>query len=57
MDGNVMTGPLLIFPEGATTAGDYLLKFKKGAFASLLPIQPYVSYAHSMNVSVALNYS
>jgi len=32
--------PLCIFPEGATTNGQGLLKFKKGAFESLMPVQP-----------------
>ena len=35
---NVM--PLMIFPEGTTTSGRHLLKFKKGAFVNLLPIKP-----------------
>lgn len=30
--------PLVIFPEGATTNGTGLIHFKKGAFASLLPV-------------------
>lgn len=34
--------PLVIFPEGCTTNGTGLIKFKKGAFASLLPVQPHV---------------
>ena len=33
---------LAIYPEGTTTSGDYILKFKKGAFASLLPLKPLV---------------
>lgn len=32
--------PLALFPEGTTTNGRYLLKFKKGAFYSLLPVKP-----------------
>ena len=32
--------PLLIYPEGTTTCGRNILKFKKGAFAYLLPIKP-----------------
>ncbi len=31
--------PFLIFPEGTTTSGRHILKFKKGAFNSLLPIK------------------
>jgi len=33
---------LLIFPEGTTTSGRHLIKFKRGAFDSLLSIKPYV---------------
>lgn len=32
--------PLLIYPEGTTTNGKYILNFKRGAFQSLLPIKP-----------------
>ena len=32
--------PLCLFPEGTTTCGQYILKFKKGAFYSLLPVKP-----------------
>ncbi len=32
--------PLVIFPEGTTTSGRHLLRFKKGAFYHLLPIKP-----------------
>ena len=48
--------PLLIYPEGATTNGMGIMKFKKGAFASLLPIQMYTTDSHSMNISLAINY-
>lgn len=47
---------LLIYPEGATSNGIGLLKFKKGAFASLLPVQPYTTDSHSLNLSLAINY-
>lgn len=30
----------LIFPEGASTSGDYMLRFHLGAFLSDLPVQP-----------------
>lgn len=32
--------PIHIFPEGSTTNGSALLKFKKGAFASLKAVKP-----------------
>jgi hypothetical protein len=32
--------PISIFPEGATTNGTSIIQFKRGAFASLLPVQP-----------------
>ena len=32
--------PFMIFPEGTTTSGRYLIPFKKGAFVTLLPIKP-----------------
>ena len=34
--------PFMIFPEGTTTSGRHLLKFKRGAFYSLLPIKPNI---------------
>jgi lysophosphatidylcholine acyltransferase / lyso-PAF acetyltransferase len=40
--------PLIIFPEGGTTNGQYIIKFKKGAFVSLLPIWPKVIKFRSM---------
>lgn len=33
--------PILIFPEGCTTFGTHVIKFKKGAFASLRAVQPF----------------
>lgn len=41
MKGETYT-PLLIFPEGTTTTGKHIIKFKRGAFDSILPIKPYV---------------
>ena len=34
--------PLAISPEGLRTNGKYLMRFKKGAFASLLPVIPAI---------------
>jgi len=34
--------PLIVFPEGGTTNGRYLLKFKKGAFLAKKRIQPLI---------------
>lgn len=34
--------PLLLFPEGTTTNGDYLLRFKTGAFLAGVPVQPII---------------
>lgn len=34
--------PLMIFPEGTTSSGRHILKFKRGAFFSLLPIKPNI---------------
>lgn len=33
---------LNIFPEGTITSGRYLIKFKRGAFVSLLPVKPLI---------------
>ena len=34
--------PLVLFPEGTTTTGNHILKYKKGAFYALLPIKPEI---------------
>ena len=41
INGSIKT-LLTIYPEGTITNGTYLIKFKRGAFMSLLPIKPYV---------------
>ena len=44
--------PFMIFAEGSTSNGEYLISFKKGAFASLLPIQPMTSVSLSQMISL-----
>ena len=34
---------MMMCPEGATTNGNYLIQFKRGAFYSLRPVKPYFS--------------
>ena len=46
LNGKAST-PIMIFPEGTTTSGRDLLKFKKGAFASLLPLKPVMIKGNS----------
>ena len=43
MEGKFFS-PLCLFPEGTTTSGRNILKFKKGAFFHLLPIKPEMIY-------------
>jgi len=33
--------PLTIFPEGCSTSGEYVIRFKKGAFVSLRKVKPF----------------
>jgi lysophosphatidylcholine acyltransferase/lyso-PAF acetyltransferase len=40
-EGNLLS-PLCMFPEGTTTNGKYILKFKRGAFYALLPVKPQI---------------
>ena len=56
-DGKILS-PLVVFPEGTTTNGKYILKFKKGAFYSLLPIKPQlILLDDDLNYSVAIGVS
>jgi len=41
--------PILIYPEGATTNGEALVHFNKGAFASLRSVQPIVIKYWALN--------
>ncbi|KAK9833484.1 hypothetical protein WJX84_005452, partial [Apatococcus fuscideae] len=36
------TRPVLIFAEGTTTNGDYMLDFRSGAFLAGMPVQPVI---------------
>lgn len=38
--------PLVLFPEGTTTSGRNILRMKKGAFYSLLPVKPVMVRVH-----------
>lgn len=44
--------PFMIYPEGSTCNGEWLMSFKKGAFFSLLPIQPITSYSNSQIIQI-----
>lgn len=44
----------MIFPEGATSNGECLIKFKAGAFASLMPVKPYINRASTLVGNTAL---
>ena len=53
-EGRILS-PLCLFPEGTTTNGKYILKFKRGAFYSLLPIKPQIILLdNDLNYSVAI---
>jgi len=53
-EGRILT-PLCLFPEGTTTNGKYILKFKRGAFYSLLPIKPQIILLdNNLDYSVAI---
>ena len=53
-EGRILS-PLCLFPEGTTTNGKYILKFKRGAFYSLLPIKPQIIILdNNLNYSVAI---
>jgi lysophosphatidylcholine acyltransferase / lyso-PAF acetyltransferase len=34
--------PILLFPEGTTTNGRYLLRFRTGGFIAGVPVQPII---------------
>ena len=53
-EGRILS-PLCLFPEGTTTNGKYILKFKRGAFYSLLPIKPQIILLdNNLDYSVAI---
>ena len=39
MDGKVLS-PLIVFPEGTTSSGKYIIKLRKGTFDTLSPLKP-----------------
>lgn len=45
--------PVLLFPEGTTTNGRYLLPFKTGAFLAGLPVKPVVMRYGQVGACVA----
>ena len=38
----------MIFPEGCTTNGTHLIKFKRGAFYALKPVKPFINKAKTL---------
>jgi 1-acyl-sn-glycerol-3-phosphate acyltransferase len=45
--------PMLLFPEGTTTNGKYLLPFKTGAFLAGLPVKPAILRYETRHMSPA----
>lgn len=39
IDQGQLYPPIIIFPEGTTTNGEFLLAFKRGAFENLTPVK------------------
>jgi len=53
-EGKILS-PLCLFPEGTTTNGKYILRFKRGAFYNLLPIKPQIILlGNNLDYSVAI---
>ena len=53
-----MYPPLVIYPEGGTSNGTHLLKFKKGAFAGLRSVQPIIiKYKNPVLINECCGYS
>ena len=53
-EGKILS-PLCLFPEGTTTNGRYILRFKRGAFYNLLPIKPQIILlGNNLDYSVAI---
>ena len=46
----------MVYPEGCSTTGSHLLKFKKGAFASLMPVQPFIYHVRSIRGNPSTGY-
>jgi lysophosphatidylcholine acyltransferase/lyso-PAF acetyltransferase len=49
------TSQVLIFPEGTTTNGEYIISFKKGAFSNLTPLKLYAIKYNKKNYSPAFD--